>query len=77
VERRGRGEERQQHHVPSHDVGGDNNGLRTAPLLEGACYAYALWKKPQHEQLLRRLIRGFSSWALAMVKPGASPKAPS
>src|SRR5262249_36196580 len=33
--------------------GADNNGLRTAPLLEGACYAYALWKQPAHEHLTR------------------------
>lgn len=56
------------------DVGGDNNGLRTAPLMEGVCFAHALWKKPKHEKLLRRLIRGFSSWSLAMVTPGGEPE---
>ncbi len=48
--------------------GADNNGLRTAQLLEGACYASALWKKPEHEMLTRRLVRGVSSWFLAMER---------
>ena len=51
--------------------GADNNGLRTAQLLEGACYASVLWKKPDHELLTRRLLRGFTSWSLAMERtPG-------
>lgn len=53
--------------------GGDNNGLRTAPLMEGVCYALSLWGDPKHEHLLRRLIRGYSSWALAMYFPGGEP----
>ncbi|MBI5532276.1 MAG: hypothetical protein HY898_06160 [Deltaproteobacteria bacterium] len=48
--------------------GADNNGLRTAPLLEGACYATQLWGQPQQSHLVRRIVRGFSSWALAMVR---------
>ncbi len=44
----------------------DNNGLRTAPMMEGACYAWRLWRHPTHELLLRRLMRGNSSWVLAM-----------
>lgn len=48
--------------------GADNNGLRTAQLLEGACYATALWKRPEHELLTRRLVRGFTSWSLAMER---------
>ncbi len=55
------------------EVGGDNNGLRTAPLFEGACYASLLWNDPLEVKLTRRLLRGFSSWALAMVKPGGEP----
>jgi hypothetical protein len=46
--------------------GADNNGLRTAPVLEGACYAYALWKTPESQHLTRKLLRGFNSWFLAM-----------
>jgi hypothetical protein len=54
--------------------GADNNGLRTAQLLEGACYAQTLWKKPAHELLTRRLLRGATSWFLAMeTGPGADP----
>jgi hypothetical protein len=48
--------------------GADNNGLRTAPLLEGACYAYLLWNQGAHAHLMRRIVRGYSSWALAMVR---------
>lgn len=48
--------------------GADNNGLRTAQLLEGACYASVLWKKAAHETLARRLVRGVSSWFLAMER---------
>lgn len=46
--------------------GADNNGLRTAQLLEGACYAWRTWGDPRDRRLVRRLARGFSSWAYAM-----------
>ena len=48
--------------------GADNNGLRTAQLLEGACYAYRLWGDPRDRLLVRRLVRGFSSWSMAMER---------
>lgn len=48
--------------------GADNNGLRTAPLLEGACYAQLMWGKPLTAHLVRKFARGFSSWALAMKR---------
>lgn len=48
--------------------GADNNGLRTAPLLEGACYAFALTGDPAAEDLVRRLLRGFTSWSQAMER---------
>ncbi len=47
-------------------AGADNNGLRTAQIMESTCYAFRLWTEPELEQLLRTLIRGFSSWILAM-----------
>jgi len=53
-----------------HEVGADNNGLRTAPILEGACYAYLMWNDPDHEHLTRKMVRGFSSWILAMEQTG-------
>ena len=40
------------------DIGADNNGLRTPQILEGACYAYLLWRDPREQQLVRRLTRG-------------------
>lgn len=49
------------------EVGADNNGLRTAQVLEGACYAFALWRDGRHERLAREVVRGFVSWITAMV----------
>jgi len=50
-----------------HAAGGaDNNGLRTAPYLEGACYAHLMWGSPLTANLVRRMARGYSSWALSM-----------
>jgi hypothetical protein len=48
--------------------GSDNNGLRTAPLLEGAVYAHYLWG--QDELLVNALVRGFNSWIMAMQRTG-------
>ena len=48
--------------------GADNNGLRTAPYLEGACYAHLLWGKPLTAHLVRKMARGYSSWALTMKR---------
>ncbi len=45
--------------------GAENNGLRTAPYLEGACYMYLFDADPRAAKLVRRMARGFSSWALA------------
>lgn len=46
--------------------GADNNGLRTPQILEGLCYAYRLWGDAQDQHLVRRLMRGLSSWHRAM-----------
>jgi hypothetical protein len=54
--------------------GADNNGLRTAQVLEEACYAYVLWEDPALEHLAREVVRGFNSWIMAMEStshPGA------
>ena len=50
------------------DVGGDNNGLRTGPLLEGLCFAYLSWGDALSEHLTRKVVRGFTSWILAMER---------
>jgi hypothetical protein len=56
----------------THSAGGaDNNGLRTAQLMEGACYGLALWGTPELERLTRRLVRGSTSWFLAMERTAA------
>ncbi len=55
--------------------GSDNNGLRTAPMLEGACYAHALWKDPATEALIGQFVRGFNAWIMAMERASA-PGAP-
>ena len=50
--------------------GSDNNGIHTAPLLEGACFASVASPRLRNTTLplLDRLIRGFSSWVLAMER---------
>ncbi len=58
------------------DQGADNNGLRTGPVLEGVCYASALWQRPEHEQLVRRMMRGMTAWIRAMVREPDDPDAP-
>lgn len=48
--------------------GADNNGLRTAPYLEGACYAHLMWGGATTGDLVRRMTRGYAAWALGMVR---------
>jgi hypothetical protein len=54
-------------HAPD---GADNNGLRTAPILDGVCFAHTLWGG--QTELLRTLVRGFESWGLAMQRDGVA-----
>jgi hypothetical protein len=53
--------------------GADNNGLRTAQLMEGTCYALLLWNRSKDELLLHRMVRGFSSWIMALKKQQIDP----
>ena len=46
--------------------GADNNGLRSAQVLEAACYGYVLWEEPKLERLAQKIIRGFNSWVMGM-----------
>lgn len=55
------------------NVGADNNGISTSPVLEGMCYANLMWPSAKLEQLTRRLIRGFNSWILAMERMPNDP----
>jgi hypothetical protein len=48
--------------------GADNNGLRSAPLLEGACYAQLLWRDEASARVARKIVRGFVAWMLAMQR---------
>jgi hypothetical protein len=54
--------------------GADNNGLRTAQLMEGACYAHLLWGQPTTGLVAHRIVRGFSSWVMAFEYPGGPTK---
>ncbi len=55
-------------------VGSDNDGISTSPFLEGACYAHVLWpNETRIAHLERRLIRGLSSWILAMQRRPDDP----
>lgn len=58
------------------DSGADNNGLRSGPILEGACYGYALWGRPEDEMLVRALMRGVGAWILSMERQENDPDAP-
>lgn len=49
--------------------GADNNGMRTGPMLVGACYAAALDGRARDFGLVRRIVRGFNSWAMAFRSP--------
>jgi len=50
------------------DDGSDNNGMRTAPILSGVCFAHALWGN--QKDLVRELVRGFNSWSMSMDREG-------
>lgn len=56
------------------DVGAENNGLRTPQLMEGACYAWLLFHDDRDQHLVRRLVRGLSSWRLAMQRNATDPE---
>jgi hypothetical protein len=53
--------------------GSDNDGIITSPVLEGACFAHLLWPDDRLEHLLRKLVRGLSSWVLAMQRGPVDP----
>ncbi len=55
--------------------GADNNGMRTAPYLSGAAFARLLWNRADHLHVVQSLVRGFSSWVLAMQRTSL-PDAP-
>ncbi len=54
--------------------GSDNNGITTSPFLEGACYDYLLTKNEKVGHLVRRLLRGTTSWIMAMEKQKDDPQ---
>lgn len=58
------------------DHGADNNGLRTGPLLEGVCYAAALWQRPEDLALARTMARGMVAWIRAMERMPDDPDGP-
>ena len=51
---------------PSH--GSHNSGIPSSPYIEGACYAHLLWGEPKTADLVRRMARGMSAWAVAMER---------
>lgn len=56
------------------DVGAENNGLRTPQLMEGTCYSWLLYRNADDQHLVRRLMRGLSSWRLAMTRRPGDPE---
>jgi hypothetical protein len=59
------------------DSGAENNGSRTAPILDGTCWATKLWGGAGlYENLTRRMLRGFNAWMLAMERQANDPVRP-
>lgn len=57
-----------------HEPGGsDNDGIGSSPLLEGSCFAHVLWPDPRIEHLTHKILRGYSSWVLAMERSANDP----
>lgn len=56
------------------DVGAENNGLRTPQILEGACYGWLLFHDDREQHFVRQLVRGLSSWRLAMQRSATDPE---
>lgn len=54
--------------------GADNAGIGTSPILEGACFAHRLWPGARLEHLVRKLVRGFAAWVLAMRRSPDDPE---
>ncbi len=48
--------------------GADNNPMRSAPYLEGSCYAHLMWGTAQTAHLVRTLTRGYTSASLGMQR---------
>jgi hypothetical protein len=55
------------------NVGADNNGIPTSFVMEGACLAHAIWPSAKLEKLVRRLVRGFNAYILAMQRSPNDP----
>ncbi|MCK6552907.1 hypothetical protein L6R52_44195 [Myxococcota bacterium] len=55
--------------------GSDNNGMRSGPMLEGACYAHALWGGDGNAHLVQQMSRAFNAWMRAMERTSV-PDAP-
>jgi hypothetical protein len=56
------------------NVGAENNGLRTPQIMEGACYGWLLFHDDREQHFVRRLVRGLSSWRLAMQRSATDPE---
>ena len=57
-----------------HNMGGaENAGIPTSPVLEGMCFAHRLWPDARIEHTERRLVRGLSSWIMAMRRGPDDP----
>jgi hypothetical protein len=57
-------------------AGADNNGIRTPPYMESACFAYVLSGNKAYAHLARRMMRGMSYWVLSSAthKDDLAPK---
>jgi len=56
------------------NVGAENPGIMTPPLMEGACYAWLTWRDDRDQHLFRRIARGMSAWRMAMERIRFDPE---
>ena len=55
------------------DCGADNAGIPSSAVLEGVCLAHLAWPTAKLEHVVRKLVRGFNAWILAMQRYADDP----
>jgi hypothetical protein len=56
------------------DCGADNAGIPSSFVLEGVCLAHLQWPNAKLEHIVRKLVRAFNAWALAMKRSAGDPE---
>jgi hypothetical protein len=56
------------------DCGADNAGIPSSAVLEGVCLAHRQWPTAKLEHIVRKLVRAFNAWILAMRRYAGDPE---